>query len=175
MSADPFDILGLPARFDLSEAEINQAYLTRANRSHPDVAKTVEAEEEAAKLNSAAGTLKDPEQRANALLSRLGGPSKDQDRSLPAGFLAEMMELRDTIDSELRSDAHAARSRWRSWSSARRAEYAEQVTRMFASLPLNDNKTNLRDIRAVLNSWRYIERLAEQLEPDHDPSRSGHA
>jgi molecular chaperone HscB len=169
LGVDPFDLLGLPPVFDLDAPALQRAYLQRSAAIHPDLAaQDAEAARQAAALNQAKRMLDDPERRANALLARLGGPGKERDRSLPPGFLIEIMETREEIESA-RLDP-AARTRWEHWGAERRAAYAARVSGLFASA--GSNPAVLRAIRTELNAWRYIERLIEQLDPDYDPSRA---
>lgn len=170
---DAFDTLGLPARFDLDPARIQRAFLQRTAGLHPDHGARPEDEAASASLNAARAVLDDPEQRAGALLSRLGGPSKEQDRSLPDGFLMEMMEVRERIEAE-RKDPDA-RERWEDWGESRRRGHMERVKNLFAQatgpeggppLPQGPEASVLKAIRRELNAWRYIERMLEQLGED---------
>lgn len=171
MSEDPFDALGLPLKYDLEGAAIQRAYLMRAAAVHPDLAADEEADRAAAVLNKAKAILEDPERRAGALLARLGGPGKSEDKSLPAGFLMSIMETREAIEEALASKDPAARSRWEAWAQEQRGEYQERVASLFAAVRDSRDDATLRAIRQELNAWRYIERLIEQLDPDYDPAR----
>ncbi|MCL4743081.1 MAG: DnaJ domain-containing protein [Phycisphaerales bacterium] len=166
---DPFDALGLPARFELDEGTIRRAYLARVGAVHPDAAGGEGAE--ASNLNEARATLSDPEQRANALLDRLGGPSKEADRSLPDGFLARMMAVREEVEADLASGGAEARARWEAWAVEQRREHERRVGAMFAGLADGASADALRAIRTELNAWRYVERLIEQLDPQYDATR----
>ncbi|MBX9737183.1 MAG: hypothetical protein K2X32_09680 [Phycisphaerales bacterium] len=169
---DPFGALGLPARFDLSTSEIERAFLARMAHAHPDHAVAHEQGTDIARLatqlNQSRAILSNPEQRAQSLLTRLGGPSKEADRSLPEGFLMEMMETRSTIDAE-RADAadgsasEALLDRWETWCEDRRSLHLQRVKSLFASIGQPPDSGTLRRIRTELNAWRYIERLLEQL------------
>lgn len=175
MDRDPFDVLGLPATFDLARDAVERSYLARAGRLHPDLAgggAEGEADSQAAtaELNRAARVLRDPESRANALLARLGGPAKEADKSLPEGFLASMLETRMEIEAD--AGDPAARARWEAWAVARRAEYAAACREAFGGLGATPAPGALAGIRRTLNAWRYIERLIEQLDPDYDPARA---
>ncbi|MCC6322487.1 MAG: hypothetical protein IT438_13740 [Phycisphaerales bacterium] len=156
MPWDPFSVLGLKRVFDLSSAEIERAYLARV-ASPPAAA---DGDGPGADLNRARRELKDPESRANALLGLLGGPAKEQDRSLPDGFLMEMMAVRERMESE----GEPARTGWEEWGEARREELRSATADLFRQLdgapsPATDR---LRAIRRQLNAWRYIERMLEQ-------------
>jgi molecular chaperone HscB len=177
MGHDPFDVLGLPPRFDLDIAEIERAYFARSAALHPDVAAgDDDAQRRMAVLNQARRTLDDPERRANALLARLGGPASAQDKSLPPAFLMEMMEVREAVEEAVNEPDPARRRsermRWESWAEVQRLNSIREVTEMFQALGTSPAPDDLRAIRTRLNAWRYIERLIEQLDPDYDPKRS---
>ncbi len=168
-SGNPFKILGLAERFDLSSPEVNSAYLRAAARNHPDrftdPAERAAAEGRIAAINEAKAALLDDEARAGALLKTLGGPSKEEERGLPPGLLMEMMEVRTAMEEEIASGRAEAREKWKSWALARRAEHVERVRRLFAQCAVAPEPGTLREIRIELNAWRYAERMIEQLDP----------
>lgn len=162
MARNPFQVLGLPPRYDLSAADIERAYLTLASQLHPDAPGATEFSPAAGaeETNRARQILKNPEARGNALLEVLGGSTKEQDRSLPAGLLAEMMEVRGEMESAGQED----RRRWEQWAEQRRAEHEQRVGALFASVAREGASADrLRAIRLELNAWRYIERMLEQV------------
>lgn len=170
VNEDAFDVLGLPARFDLDGARVERAYLARVAAVHPDLmAQGAEADPKLAVLNRAKGVLQDGEKRANALLERLGGPGKSQDKSLPPGFLIAILETREAIEEALASKNAEERSRWERWAEEQRDEYQRRVGGLFTALGDSRNAATLQAIRQELNAWRYIERLIEQLDPHYDP------
>ncbi len=140
---------------------------------HPDANADSEADLVAAGLNEARGVLVDAEKRANALLALLGGPGKEQDKGLPAGFLARVMELREAVEADLAADAAAARERWSRHAREQRDAHAAAVGAMFAALSKPPAAAELVAIRRELNAWRYSERLIEQLSPEYDPKTAG--
>lgn len=161
---DPFTTLGLEPRFDLDASAIERAYLTRVARLHPDLAAAdPDAPGRAASLNDARAALADPERRAEALLARLGGPGKTEDKSLPAGFLAHILETREAVEEAAESGDPQRMELWRRQAAARREEIIAQVASLFASARAGDAAT-LRPIREKLNAWRYVERLVERLD-----------
>lgn len=165
---DPFAVLGLPRRFDLDIGAIESAFLSRLSGVHPDLAGEG-ASFEAADLMDAKATIENPERRATMLLELLGGPSASDDKSLPDGYLMEMMELRGEIEEQLGSDSDA-RTRWQSFADERRAEHIKRVSELFSPSSVDDD--GLRLIRTELNAWRYTERLIEQLDPGYDPAQA---
>lgn len=167
-ASNPFALLGLPPRFDLNAAEINAAHLRRAAALHPDLADAAQDDDEssrlAAELNDAKHQLIDPERRANALLALLGGPSKEQNRSLPDGFLMHIMETREEVEAAAQSKDPQRVVAWNQWAQSQREEYTARVSELFRALSNPPTPAQLAAIRTQLNAWRYIERLIEQLD-----------
>jgi len=169
-AADPFAVLGLPARFDLTPAQIRRAYLAKAAATHPDAAGGAGGVDTAV-LNGARETLEHPHARGEALLALLGGPSAAQDKSLPPGFLQAVMATRMEAAEDLENGGPAARERWRAWAAGKRAEHEARVAALFAS-----GAEAATAIRVELNAWKYVERLIEQLDPAYDgPGDAGAA
>lgn len=164
----PFAALGLPARFDLSDSAIESAFLARLGGVHPDLAGE-DAAFDAAALTDARATLADPERRAIALLGLLGGPGASEDRSLPDGFLMDIMALREAVEEEL-GEGGDARTRWRAFAEERRAAHIEKTGALFGALSTPPTPDELAAVRLELNAWRYTERLIEQLDPGYDPA-----
>lgn len=172
MADDPFTLLGLPRAFDIDQRALQAAYLRRAAALHPDrvggdgaadpIAQA-EAQRTSAALNDARTVLADDEQRANLLLSLLGGPAKEQDKSLPDNFLIDMMDVRQEMESALASEDLLERERMEAWARDRRAQHVDSVRSGFAAMGEHPSPAALANIRRELNAWRYIERMLEQL------------
>lgn len=165
---DPFRLLGVPATFDLDLERLQAAYLAAMARLHPDAGGGDGAGERAAAINRARAVLADPESRADALVGLLGGPSRERDRSLPAGFLEEMMGVRMRMEESLGA-GEDPRS-WREWAAGRREEFARAAGEglaLAASMQAGDpaRAEALAGVRRSLNAWRYIERMIEQIAP----------
>lgn len=170
---DPFDTLGLPATFVLDASRVERAALAKLAQLHPDVSDASALEEmeiAAARMNAARDVLLFSLSRAEALLKRLGGPAKEADKSLPPGFLMEIMEIREQVEAAVASGDGASRATWTSWAMDQRAQMEATAAALFAKAP--DNASVLREIRVHLNRWRYIERMIEQLDPAYDPGQS---
>ncbi len=160
--SDPFALLGLPPEFDVDPARVERAWLRLAGELHPDrTHEDDESQGRLAQINESRQILLDPEQRANALLMRLGGSAMESDRSLPEGFLAEMMEVREQAEEARASGDTSRWEEFRAWADARRQRHIESVRELFAGSP---DERALRSIRVELNAWRYIERMLEQLD-----------
>jgi molecular chaperone HscB len=148
---DPFAILGLPRRFDLPDAAVRRAFLAKVQSAHPDAGGDQDI---GADLTKARDTLLNPESRADALLQLLGGPAKDADKSLPPGFLMDIMETREALDAALASNTTPELERLKAWAHAERQNYTQAVAAAFAA-------ADLKNVRTALNAWRYIERMLE--------------
>lgn len=168
MITDPFTLLGLPRRFDLDRTVIERAYLGSITAAPSrDTGADWGAESTASDLeplNAARRALLDPESRANALLALLGGPGKESDRSLPPGFLAQMMEMRERMEAAASDPMELAK--FEAWASGQRDGHTARVAEMFRGSESCGNAANasiLKQIRMELNAWRYIERMLEQV------------
>jgi DnaJ-domain-containing protein 1 len=178
---DPFDTLGLPAVFTLDTASIERAALSKLSRLHPDMGgNAVSADTntdteldqavQAARINAARDTLRFTLARAEALLKRLGGPAKEADKSLPPGFLVEIMSVREQAEEALASNDVSSRATWTQWALEERGQAESRANALFTQAA--SNPAALRDLRTHLNKWRYIERLIEQLDPAYHQGRS---
>jgi hypothetical protein len=181
---DAFAVLGLPRRFGLCPGDVQRAYLNKVMQAHPDAVGAEmlddldDASSLAANLNRAKATLESDEARANLLLALLGGPGKEADKSLPDGFLMEIMEIREQVDDALASKGPSQateRAKWKQWALAQRTEYAKTASEMFQRLESAVDPVAsvvARDLRRHLNAWRYIERMLEQLDESYDPAKA---
>jgi molecular chaperone HscB len=173
---DPFALLGLPRSFELDPRALETAYLSRARELHPDRRAATrpdrlgdaDAAVAAAELNDARAALADPEARANLLLELLGGPRREEDRSLPDGFLSEIMDARQALEDAVASGDPAERGRMRQWAEEQRRARMDTASRLFrlaavGGPPDPARPALLRQIRTELNAWRYIERMIEQV------------
>ena len=101
---DHFARLGLAARFDVAPEEIERNYFGFQRILHPDRFAAKSAREkalsqaQAAALNDAYETLRDPVRRAIHLLERLGAPMPGDDHTIAdPELLMEAMEARETL------------------------------------------------------------------------------
>jgi molecular chaperone HscB len=106
--SDPFELLGIPARYDLDLAELAARQRDLSRALHPDryagrgASERRQALGKAIEVNEAARLLKDPVKRAELLLERQGVPvGEGVERQVAGDFLMEIMELREQL-GELR-------------------------------------------------------------------------
>jgi molecular chaperone HscB len=101
MADDPFVVLGLERRFDVSPAQVSAAHLRTVSRLHPDRAQDpverARLTQLAAQAGAAKQVLSDELSRAEVLLEHLGARSFMQASPSPQ-FLMETMEVREAIE-----------------------------------------------------------------------------
>lgn len=102
--SDPFELLGVPARFAFDAGALEARHREVSKALHPDRYASAPGSERRAALsraievNAALRVLKDPVKRAEALLARAGARTGEEaETKAPAGLLMEMMELREAL------------------------------------------------------------------------------
>lgn len=159
---NPFALLGLPPRFDLDEAELQQRFLTESSANHPDrftdPLDQADAAERSAAINHAHQVLADPESRTKALLETLGESADDDRAALPPALLMEVMEIREEMEQAIADDDHAALDRLRKWATEKRQGHLGELAVHFAASPVNTAA-----VRQVLSALRYVQRMLDQM------------
>jgi molecular chaperone HscB len=156
---DHFARLGLPAALELEAASLDRAYFTLQRQWHPDrfVGRPPEerarASAEAAALNDAYRTLKDPLARAAYLAALKGIELPGDGKTIDdPDLLMEAMEAREAlheVETIEAVDALAAQAR----------DGVGSGLRALASLFLQDDKPA---IRKALLRLRYLDKFAEE-------------
>ena len=156
---DHFARLGMPAALDLEPAELDKAYFARQRQWHPDrfVARPSEekakASVEAAALNDAYRTLKDPLSRAIYLASLKGVELPGDGKTIDdPELLMEAMEVREALheaDKVEAVDVLADKAR----------DDMKNALSGLTGLFLRDDKPALR--KALLR-LRYLDKFAEE-------------
>jgi len=156
---DHFARLGLPAALDLEPAALDKAYFTLQRQWHPDrfVAKPPEqrakASTEAAALNDAYRTLKDPLSRAFYLASLKGVEMPADGKTIDdPDLLVEAMDAREELheaSSVAEVDALASFAR-------------EDLQKALAGLPSLFLANDKAAIRKTLLRLRYLDKFAEE-------------
>ena len=132
---DPFRILGLPRRFDLTPAEVSAAHLRVVAKLHPDRASDPIERDRLVNESAAAGAAKQrlfkDTFRAEELIELLGARPL-LGRPLAPAFLMETMELREEIESAMASNDPAAVAGARHRVASLRAEAIADLHSAFA-------------------------------------------
>lgn len=102
---DDFTLFGLPQRFALDRAEVDQRWRSLQAQVHPDrfsaegAAAQRVAMQWAMRVNQAHQRLKDPLARATYLCELRGAPiDAERNTAMPASFLAQQMHWREALD-----------------------------------------------------------------------------
>lgn len=164
---DPFQTLGLPPRFDLNQADLHARFIQASSTHHPDrytdPADQADAAERAAEINHAYAVLADPERRADALLTLLGGPGKSDDKSLPPDLLMDMMETRERLEDAAAEKDRSQLDQLRAWANNQRDTHLKMIAELFAENPQALPPDAAKSIRLELNTLRYIQRMLDQM------------
>lgn len=163
---DPFDVLGVPPRFGLGDAEIRRAWMARALDAHPD--REGDASR-SADVNAALQVLRDPVSRAEALLRRID-LAEGADPSAPPGFLLEVIELRERLDGS--HGCMDERRAVRIEAQVRLAEVLEDVAGAFEAIKAVPADPGVASrIRTLLGKARALRRVLESIDAAADAAR----
>lgn len=100
---DPFAVFALPRSLDVDERELEKKYLQLSRECHPDHNRAQDTDDcaavlqRAAEINDAFKVLRDPWQRARALLEAESPGALDRNKKLDPMFLAEALELAEEV------------------------------------------------------------------------------
>lgn len=101
---DPFTVFGLPRSMDLDARTLEQRYLKLSRECHPDHLRAQETAGDclavlrrAAEVNDAWKVLRDPWQRAKALLEAASPGVLERNKKLDPAFLAGALELAEEV------------------------------------------------------------------------------
>lgn len=100
---DPFTVFGLPRSLDLDERALESKYLRLSRDCHPDLHRSADTGDciavlqRAAEINDAWQVLRDPWQRARALLELVSPGALERGKKLDPAFLAEALELAEEV------------------------------------------------------------------------------
>lgn len=168
---DAFDQLQLPPTFDLPRDRVEKAYLAQAAALHPDLSGLDEetALLRSAELNKARESLNAVPSRARLLLNRFA-PNAQIDKSLPPGFLMQVMEQREEIDAVTGAqDQNASSVEERTRLSHAVADQIAAIDHRLAGLFQQFQSQAMASgelasaAHRELNARRYFERMEEQL------------
>jgi len=161
-SSNYFELLGLPARFDLDPSLIERAFFDRSKELHPDrfasapAAERVAALSRSRALNDAYQTLKKPVGRAQYLLERAGVTIGDNERLDPAQIM-EVLEAREEL-AEARAAGNSAKlEQLQTAMRTKRAAALADLEALFAA-------SDTAGVKATLISLRYIDRYLEECD-----------
>jgi len=186
---DYFTCFGVPRRLLLDPQKLETKFYELSRSFHPDFYQTKSPAEQtislsnAAVLNTAYRTLRDPIQRAEYLLALETGSVKDIRTSPPADLFEEILELQDTLEEYRASDrdldqGHRLRATLQAEQEAlerRKHEMEAQLQQLFAdwdqlqdageatSLARVERDRILKQMRDLLSHRTYINNIVNDL------------
>lgn len=156
---DHFARLGLPAALELDGAALDRAYFTAQRQWHPDrfvgrpPEERAKASTEAAGLNDAYRTLKDPLSRAAYLAGLKGVELPGDGKTIDdPDLLMEAMEAREALHEAATPEAVDALA-------AQARQDMQRALAGLGSLFLHDDRAG---IRKTLLRLRYLDKFAEE-------------
>lgn len=170
MTRDPFDVLGLEPRFELDPGLLAKRVRELGRALHPDRHATATAGERRRALglsidvNEAERELKDPMRRALTLRKRLAPTAAPESAAkVPASFLMEMMESRETLAEARRArDLERVRGLAAPVAAREKALWSRVGQRLegaLAGAPLDVDALD-----AELGELRYLRRYLDEVE-----------
>lgn len=169
---DPFDLLGIEARFDLDLGKVERTHRELSRALHPDrfanapPGERREALSRAVAVNEAWRVLRDPVRRAEALLAlraREGGETENS--AADAEFLMDMMELREELaTAKSKRDLRKVRV----IAEATRARARATEARLAESFAAPTDERALANTRRLLGELRYHVRMLDEADAAED-------
>lgn len=163
-----FQLFQLPEQFDVDLTELGTRYLELQKQFHPDkFANSSERDrllvvQQAANINDAFHSLKQPLLRAEHLLALRGIRLNQEQRSFTdTAFLMEQMELREQLaDIAHSSDSDAAIDAMEQQLKVAKKRLLNQLSQLLAANDMNDNQ----QAADVIRKLKFFFKLQDELE-----------
>jgi molecular chaperone HscB len=133
---DPFTVFGVSRSLDLDARMLERRYLTLSRECHPDLLRAQETTgdclavlKRSAEVNDAWKILRDPWQRARALLEAASPGVLERNKKLDPAFLADALELAEKVAFAKPEHIAALRQRLTATLDADLAELRQHVER----------------------------------------------
>ncbi|MFO0756776.1 MAG: Fe-S protein assembly co-chaperone HscB [Byssovorax sp.] len=165
---DPFEVLGVEARFDLDSKALEQRHRDLSKALHPDRYAGAPAAERrlalgrAVDVNEAFRALRDPIRRAEALLRRAGALAAEgaEPKASPA-LLMEMMEAREELaEARAKKDLGRVAKLGEAMAARQRAVLAS-LGRAFDAAAGDPEKS--KAILPAVGELRYLRRFLDEV------------
>lgn len=155
---NPFEVLGLDPRVQISEEELETRYLALSREHHPDFnpgtssAEQVEILQKSAEINDAYRTLCDPWRRAEALIRIHEAAAIEETKTLCPMFLLEAMEVHESAQ-EYPTDKLPALER----------QIVAKVDEYFADVADHIESNEIREAATLLHQSNYYRKALADL------------
>jgi len=186
LAGDHFEVFALPRRLQLDEAELKTVFYALSRRFHPDYFGTASddvkrlALEKTAQVNAAFRALRDPQPRAEYLISVVAPEIQPGTNNVPPDMLEEMFDIQEAGEelraARLAGDADAlaeAEERvkpLRALATETRNGLVDGLTGLFAQYDAAadvaepEAKDVLKAIRATLDQMNYLRTVLRNLK-----------
>ena len=168
-----FELLGLPVAYAVDAARLEKGYRDLQSQVHPDrfAAKTDSdrrvAMQWATRANEAYRTLRDPVHRARYLLGLKGfDTGEETNTSMPADFLMQQMEWRETVAAARTAHDGAALDTLRGELRGARDEMLQMLGRAL-------EESNYDAGCSLVRKLRFLEKLEEEIDDALEPMPGG--
>lgn len=178
MSADYYQLLGLPVQLAVSPADLQRRFYELSRQWHPDrFARKPEQERQQAldtssTLNDAYRTLRDPVKRAEYVLKQEGFDIGEQrSKDVPPELLEEVFELNMALE-EMRGGDESARPQLTQAGenfTGMLGDVDRQMEDLFTKYDAAPSREILGEVRRVLNRRKYIQNLVNVVTSALDP------
>ncbi|GKX63988.1 co-chaperone HscB [Pragia fontium] len=168
---DYFTLFNLPVHFNVDTSTLSSRYQELQRQYHPDrYATAAESErlksvQQAATINDAYQTLKDPLRRAEYLLSLHDIDVRNEQQTMrDTAFLMEQLELREELDAiERKPDAESVLSAFSQRVEKMTRQRSEQLIQQLDSQNWQTAADTVRKLRFLDKLQQQIEQLEEKL------------
>lgn len=171
-ASDYFAYLGIPRSYHVDADRLGDILREKSRRFHPDRFARAEPRERTNSLshttflNDAVRTLRDPQRRAEYVLSLYGlkaGANDRQHAKVDPSFLMEMMEMRESLaDAKSAKDAAALAKIGTQATGERDALMGQADAKFSAWEKAPDDATPLKAIVPLLDKIRYFEQIVAE-------------
>ena len=171
---DYFVFLGIPRAYHVSADSLGEILRERSRKLHPDRFARAEPRERSLSLqhttllNDAVRTLRDPQRRAEYVLSLYGLKAGGNDRpgaKMDPDFLMEMMETRETLAEARKKNDTAKLAKLSESAKKETAALQSQVDAKFSAWEKNTaERKPLEQIVGLLDKMRYFEQILAEAE-----------
>ncbi|MFA5627306.1 MAG: Fe-S protein assembly co-chaperone HscB [Thiohalomonadaceae bacterium] len=170
MNEDYFQLFALAQDFSLDTESLAARYRDLQRAAHPDryagagEHERLLAVQQAARINEAYQTLKDPLKRMQYMLSLHGIALPETDTRMDAQFLMTQMELRESLESATQaSDPYAVLAQIRATAEQTEQQLLAEVKSLF-----QQGGQMLQDIPARLHKLQFMRKLLEEVDAQED-------
>ncbi len=168
---DYFEYLGLPKSFHVDLAKVDDVLREKSRKLHPDRFARADEREKSFSLqhttflNDAVRTLRDPQRRAEYLLTLHGlkaGANDRQNAKVDPAFLMEMMETRETLADAKASKDGATMKKIGGEAAGEKERLLSEAEAKFTQWEKTGERLLLEQVVSILDKVRYFEQIVAE-------------